>query len=160
MQTNMNRELPHVTCVHCIVTKHDQDCEPSDPSSVPEGIAQSKCVRCNKQNQHCSFSEEADTANDELLKLLAAVSSHPKVVKMLGAEAVRLGKLYVQSLHMVAHSQQMARLACDAFSNKLTQFVQSGHNPKLVLSTLDDGDSSFSPADEKLLKQQRSVKRV
>ncbi|KAF9260525.1 hypothetical protein L218DRAFT_962546 [Marasmius fiardii PR-910] len=70
---------------------------------------------------------------------------------MLGAEAVRLGNLFVQSLHMVAHSQQMARLACDTFSDKLTQFVQSGHNPKSVLSALDDGDSHFSPADEKLL---------
>ncbi|KAF9256715.1 hypothetical protein L218DRAFT_966066, partial [Marasmius fiardii PR-910] len=70
---------------------------------------------------------------------------------MLSAEAVRLGSLYVQSLHMVAHSQQMARLARDAFSDKLTQFVQSGHNPKLVLSALDDGDSTFSPVDEKLL---------
>ncbi|KAF9256914.1 hypothetical protein L218DRAFT_1006793 [Marasmius fiardii PR-910] len=151
VQTNMNRELPHVACVCCVITKHDQDCEPSDPSSVPEGIAQSKCVRCNKQNQHCSFSEETNTANDELLKLLAAISSPPKVVKMLGAEAVRLGSLYVQSLHMVAHSQQMARLAHDAFSDKLTQFVQSGHNPKSVLSALDDGDSSFSLVDEKLL---------
>ncbi|KAF9260473.1 hypothetical protein L218DRAFT_962476 [Marasmius fiardii PR-910] len=70
---------------------------------------------------------------------------------MLGAEAVRLGSLYVQSLHMVAHSQQMARLARNTFSDKLTQFVQSGHNPKLVLSVLDDGDSKFSPADEQLL---------
>ncbi|KAF9255466.1 hypothetical protein L218DRAFT_967317 [Marasmius fiardii PR-910] len=61
---------------------------------------------------------------------------------MLGAEA---------SLHMVAHSQQMARLAHDAFSDKLTQFVQSGHNPKSVLSTLDDGDSKFTLVDEKLL---------
>ncbi|KAF9255464.1 hypothetical protein L218DRAFT_1081833 [Marasmius fiardii PR-910] len=144
-------ELPHVTCVCCVVTKHDQDCEPSDPNSVPEGIAQSKCVQCNNQNQHCSFSKEANAANDELLKLLAAVSSHPKVVKMLGAEAVRLGNLYVQSLHMVAHSQQMAHLAHDAFSDKLTQFVQRGHNPKSVLSALDNGDSKFSPADEKLL---------
>ncbi|KAF9254860.1 hypothetical protein L218DRAFT_408615 [Marasmius fiardii PR-910] len=151
MQTNMNQELPHVACVCCIITKHDQDCEPLDPSSVPEGIAQSKFVRCNKQNQCCSFSEEADTANDKLLKLLVAISSHPKVVKMLGAEAVKLGKLYVQSLHMVAHSQQMARLACDAFSEKLTQFVQSGHNPKSVLSALDNGDSKLSPADEKML---------
>ncbi|KAF9257367.1 hypothetical protein L218DRAFT_965446 [Marasmius fiardii PR-910] len=151
MQTNINRELPHVACIRCIITKHDQDCEPSDPSSVPEGIAQSKCVRCNKQNQRCSFSEEANAANDELLKLLAAISSHPKVVKMLGTEAVRLGSLYVQSLHMVAHSQQTACLARDTFSDKLTQFVQSGHNPKSVLSALDDGDSTFSPADEKLL---------
>ncbi|KAF9254108.1 hypothetical protein L218DRAFT_968417 [Marasmius fiardii PR-910] len=70
---------------------------------------------------------------------------------MLGAEAVRLGHLYVQSLHMVAHSQQMACLARDAFSDKLTQFVQSGHNPKSVLSALDNGDSKFSPADEALL---------
>ncbi|KAF9264641.1 hypothetical protein L218DRAFT_958370 [Marasmius fiardii PR-910] len=61
---------------------------------------------------------------------------------MLGVEA---------SLHMVADSQWMARLACDAFSDKLTQFVQSGHNPKSVLSALDDGDSKFTPADEKLL---------
>ncbi|KAF9256034.1 hypothetical protein L218DRAFT_966734 [Marasmius fiardii PR-910] len=61
---------------------------------------------------------------------------------MLGAEA---------SLHMVADSQQMARLASDAFSDKLTQFVQSGHNPKSVLSVLDDRNSTFSPADEKLL---------
>ncbi|KAF9260297.1 hypothetical protein L218DRAFT_589354 [Marasmius fiardii PR-910] len=52
---------------------------------------------------------------------------------------------------MVADSQQMARLARDAFSDKLTQFVQSGHNPKSVLSALDDGDSKFSPADEQLL---------
>ncbi|KAF9261773.1 hypothetical protein L218DRAFT_472572 [Marasmius fiardii PR-910] len=151
MQTNMNRELPHVACIHCVITKHDQDCEPLDPSSVPEGIAQSKCVQCNKQNQHCSFSEETDAANNELLKLLAAISSHPKVVKMLSTEAVRLGSLYVQSLHMVAHSQQMAHLAHDAFSDKLTQFVQSGHNPKSVLSALDDGDSKFSLADEALL---------
>ncbi|KAF9254954.1 hypothetical protein L218DRAFT_967716 [Marasmius fiardii PR-910] len=151
MQTNMNRELPHVACVRCVLTKHDQDCEPSDPNSVPEGIAQSKCVRCNKQNQCCSFSKETDTSNDELLKLLAAISSHPKVVKMLGVEAVRLGSLYVQSLHMVADSQWMARLARDTFSDKLTQFVQSGHNPKSVLSTLDDGDSKFSLADEQLL---------
>ncbi|KAF9256714.1 hypothetical protein L218DRAFT_966037 [Marasmius fiardii PR-910] len=79
-------ELPHVACIRCVLTKHDQDCEPSDPNSVPEGIAQSKCVRCNKQNQRCSFSEETDASNDELLKLLAAISSHPKVVKMLGAE--------------------------------------------------------------------------
>ncbi|KAF9259985.1 hypothetical protein L218DRAFT_963073 [Marasmius fiardii PR-910] len=142
MQTNMNRELPHVTCVRCVLTKHDQDCEPSDPNSVPEGIAQSKCVRCNKQNQHCSFSDETDASNDELLKLLAAISSHPKVVKMLGIEA---------SLHMVADSQRMARLARDAFSDKLTQFVRSGHNPKSVLSALDNGDSKFTPADEKLL---------
>ncbi|KAF9256859.1 hypothetical protein L218DRAFT_965919 [Marasmius fiardii PR-910] len=132
-------ELPHVACVRCILTKHDQDCEPSDPNSVPEGISQSKCVRCNKQNQRCSFSEETDAANDKLLKLLAAISSHPKVVKMLGAEAVRLGSLYVQSLHMVAHSQQMARLPHDAFSDKP------------ILSTLDDGNSKFTPADEKLL---------
>ncbi|KAF9257368.1 hypothetical protein L218DRAFT_965393 [Marasmius fiardii PR-910] len=61
---------------------------------------------------------------------------------MLGAEA---------SLHMVADSQQMARLARNAFSNKLTQFVQSGHNPKSVLSALNDGDSKFTPADEQLL---------
>ncbi|KAF9258092.1 hypothetical protein L218DRAFT_964787 [Marasmius fiardii PR-910] len=147
----MNRELPHVACVHCVLTKHDQDCEPSDPNSVPEGIAQSKCVRCNKQNQRCSFSDETDASNDELLKLLAAISSHPKVVKMLGVEAVRLGSLYIQSLHIVADSQWMARLAHDAFSNKLTQFVQSGHNPKSVLSALDDGDSKFTLADEKLL---------
>ncbi|KAF9256880.1 hypothetical protein L218DRAFT_965809 [Marasmius fiardii PR-910] len=99
----------------------------------------------------CSFSEETDASNDELLKLLAAISSHPKVVKMLGVEAVRLGSLYMQSLHMVADSQRMARLARNAFSNKLTQFVQSGHNPKSVLSTLDDGDSKFSPADEQVL---------
>ncbi|KAF9254859.1 hypothetical protein L218DRAFT_967804, partial [Marasmius fiardii PR-910] len=98
LQTNMNRELPHVACVRCVLTKHDQDCEPSDPNSVPEGIAQSKCVRCNKQNQRCSFSDTTD-----------------------------------------------------AFSDKLTQFVQSGHNPKSVLSALDDGDSKFTPADEKLL---------
>ncbi|KAF9248385.1 hypothetical protein L218DRAFT_1082586 [Marasmius fiardii PR-910] len=45
----------------------------------------------------------------------------------------------------------MARLARDTFSDKLTQFVQSGHNPKSVLSALDDGDSKFTPADEKLL---------
>ncbi|KAF9256648.1 hypothetical protein L218DRAFT_966188 [Marasmius fiardii PR-910] len=70
---------------------------------------------------------------------------------MLGVEAVRLGSLYVQSLHMVADSQRMAHLARDAFSDKLTQFVQSGHNPKSVLSALDDGDSKFTPADEKLL---------
>ncbi|KAF9260886.1 hypothetical protein L218DRAFT_962031 [Marasmius fiardii PR-910] len=151
MQTNMNRELPRVACVRCVLTKHDQDCEPSDPSSVPEGIAQSKCVRCNKQNQRCSFSDDTDASNDELLKLLAAISSHPKVVKMLGIEAVRLGSLYVQSLHMVADSQRMARLARDAFSDKLTQFVQSGHNPKSVLSALDEGDSRFTPAEEKLL---------
>ncbi|KAF9252437.1 hypothetical protein L218DRAFT_968608, partial [Marasmius fiardii PR-910] len=151
LQTNMNCELPHVACVRCVLTKHDQDCEPSDPNSVPEGIAQSKCVRCNKQNQCCSFSDETDASNDELLKLLAAISSHPKVVKMLGVEAVQLGSLYVQSLHMVADSQQMARLAHNTFSDKLTQFVQSGHNPKSVLSALDDGDSKFTPADEKLL---------
>ncbi|KAF9254862.1 hypothetical protein L218DRAFT_967818 [Marasmius fiardii PR-910] len=144
-------ELPHIACVRCVLTKHNQDCELSDPNSVPEGIAQSKCVRCNKQNQRCSFSEETDASNDALLKLLAAISSHPKVVKMLGAEAVRLGSLYVQSLHMVADSQQMACLARDAFSDKLTQFVQSGHNPKLVLSALNDGGSKFSPADEQLL---------
>ncbi|KAF9254091.1 hypothetical protein L218DRAFT_968436, partial [Marasmius fiardii PR-910] len=70
---------------------------------------------------------------------------------MLGIEAVRLGSLYVQSLHMVADSQWMACLARDAFSDKLTQFVQSGHNPKSVLSALDDGDSKFTLADEKLL---------
>ncbi|KAF9261292.1 hypothetical protein L218DRAFT_1001808 [Marasmius fiardii PR-910] len=99
----------------------------------------------------CSFSEETDASNNELLKLLAAISSHPKVVKMLGVEAVRLGSLYVQSLHMVADSQRTARLARDAFSDKLTQFVQSGHNPKSVLSALDDGGSKFSPADEQLL---------
>ncbi|KAF9255840.1 hypothetical protein L218DRAFT_303608 [Marasmius fiardii PR-910] len=151
MQSNMNRELPHVACVRCVVTEHDQDCEPLDPNSVPEGIAQNKCVQCNKQNQHCSFSKEANAANNELLKLLAAVSSHHKVVKMLGAEAVRLGNLYVQSLHMVAHSQQTAHLARDTFSDNLTQFVQSGHNPKSVLSALDNGDSTFSPSDEKLL---------
>ncbi|KAF9254084.1 hypothetical protein L218DRAFT_968449, partial [Marasmius fiardii PR-910] len=70
---------------------------------------------------------------------------------MLGVEAVRLGSLYVQALHMVADSQRMACLAHDAFSDKLTQFVQSGHNPKSVLSALDDGDSKFTLADEKLL---------
>ncbi|KAF9255410.1 hypothetical protein L218DRAFT_967348, partial [Marasmius fiardii PR-910] len=70
---------------------------------------------------------------------------------MLSVEAVRLGSLYVQSLHMVADSQRMAHLARDAFSDKLTQFVQSGHNPKSVLSALDDGDSKFTLADEKLL---------
>ncbi|KAF9261273.1 hypothetical protein L218DRAFT_1001785 [Marasmius fiardii PR-910] len=52
---------------------------------------------------------------------------------------------------MVADSQRMARLAHDAFSDKLTQFVQSGHNPKSVLSALDEGDSRFTPAEEKLL---------
>ncbi|KAF9256650.1 hypothetical protein L218DRAFT_966207, partial [Marasmius fiardii PR-910] len=70
---------------------------------------------------------------------------------MLGVEAVRLGSLYVQSLHMVADSQRMARLARDTFSDKLTQFVQSGHNPKSVLSALNDSDSKFTPVDEKLL---------
>ncbi|KAF9257566.1 hypothetical protein L218DRAFT_92432 [Marasmius fiardii PR-910] len=70
---------------------------------------------------------------------------------MLSVEAVRLGSLYMQSLHMVADSQQMARLARDAFSDKLTQFVQSDHNPKLVLSALDDSDSKFTLVDEKLL---------
>ncbi|KAF9256055.1 hypothetical protein L218DRAFT_1081536, partial [Marasmius fiardii PR-910] len=117
----MNRELPHVACVRCVLTKHDQDCEPSDPSSVPEGIAQSN--------------EETNASNDELLKLLAAISSHPKVVKMLGVEAVRLGSLYIQSLHMVADSQRMARLARDTFSDKLTQFIQGGHNPNWRISS-------------------------
>ncbi|KAF9254160.1 hypothetical protein L218DRAFT_1010011 [Marasmius fiardii PR-910] len=151
LQTNMNRELLHVACVHCVVTRHDQDCEPSDPGSIPEGIAQSKCIRCNKQNQHCSFSEETDVANDKLLKLLAAIFSHPKVVRLLGVEAVGLGKVYLHALQAAVQSQQTARLAQEAFSTKLSQFVGSGHNPKSVLDALNNGQSEFSPTNEEIL---------
>ncbi|KAF9258769.1 hypothetical protein L218DRAFT_1004621 [Marasmius fiardii PR-910] len=89
--------------------------------------------------------------NNELLKLLAAIFSHPKVVRLLGVEAVGLGKVYVHALQTAVQSQQTAHLAQEAFSTKLSQFIRSGHNPKSVLDALNNGQSEFSPADEEIL---------